>query len=221
MPGPAAPPEKSAKPPKNPGNAAPRLILTALSLIPKQKRGNILKHLLFGALFALAGFLVHLAPANAADMPNHVVRRSITIAAPPAKVWNIIQNFGDLTWFSAVKTSNADKGNAPGSVRHLDLGGPVLIEQLEKYNAKKMTYTYRITDDPGNVKVVPVSHYRSTITVKPAKDGGSTVIWVGHFSRGSADTNPPAGMDDAAAIKAVTGIYEGALADLKKKAESQ
>jgi uncharacterized protein YndB with AHSA1/START domain len=180
-----------------------------------------LKHLLFGALFGLAGLLAQAAPAGAAELPKHTLQRSITIAAPPAKVWAIIQNFGDLTWFSAVKTSNADKGNTPGSVRHLDLGGPVLIEQLEKYNASKMTYTYRITDDPGNVKVVPVSHYRSTITVKPAKGGGSTVVWVGHFSRGSADASPPAGMDDAAAIKAVTGIYEGALADLKKKAESQ
>lgn len=187
----------------------------------RSEKGNTLKHLLLGALFGLAGLLVPLVPAGATDLPKHTVQRSITIAAPPAKVWNIIQNFGDLTWFSAVKTSNADKANTPGSVRHLDLGGPVLIERLEKYNAAKMTYTYRITDDPGNVKVVPVSHYRSTITVKPAKGGGSTVIWVGHFSRGSADANPPAGMDDAAAIKAVTGIYEGALADLKKKAESQ
>ena len=180
-----------------------------------------MKHLFLGALFALAGFLAPLAPAHAADLPQHTIKRSITINAPPAKVWSISQNFGDLTWFSAVKTSNADKGNAPGSVRRLDLGGPVLIERLEKYNAEKMTYTYQITDDPGNVKVVPVSHYRSTITVKPAKGGGSTVVWVGHFRRGSADANPPAGMDDAAAIKAVTGIYEGALADLKKKAEAQ
>jgi hypothetical protein len=179
-----------------------------------------LKHLIFGVLLGLAGLVTHYQPAAAADLPKHTLRRSITINAPPAKVWGIIQNFGDLTWFSAVKTSSADKDNSPGSVRHLDLGGPVLIEQLEKYNAAKMTYTYRITDDPNNVKTVPVTHYRSTITVKPGKNGSSTVVWVGHFERGSAEANPPAGMDDAAAMKAVAGIYEGALADLKKKAEA-
>jgi len=47
------------------------------------------------------------------------------IAAPPAKVWGVIEQFSDLTWVPPVKSSTATQGNAVGSVRTLDLGGPM------------------------------------------------------------------------------------------------
>jgi hypothetical protein len=168
----------------------------------------------------MAGLLALTAASNAAAPTRHKVAKSVTIAAPPAKVWAIIRNFDDLTWVSVVKSSTATEASKPGSVRTLDLGGPKLVERLTKYNDQGMSYSYVITDDPANLKVVPAAHYRSAITVKATANGGSTVTWRGSFTRASPDANPPAGMDDASAVKAVTGIYTGGLADLKKKAEA-
>ncbi len=104
-------------------------------------------------------------------------------------------------------------------MRTLDLGGPKLIEQLTKYKPALMSYSYKITDDPANVKTLPVTKYRSTISVK--KSGtGSVVTWRGWFLRGDPSDTPAAGLDDAAAIKAVKGVYRGGLDKLKATAEA-
>jgi hypothetical protein len=158
------------------------------------------------------------APAQAAS-PELKVTQSVEIAAPPAKVWGVIKNFEDLTWHPAIKASSATDGSKAGSVRTLDLGGPKLVERLTKYDDAKMSYTYVFTDDPNNVKVVPVTGYQSTITVTKTAHG-SKVVWSGHFHRADPAAKPAAGQDDATATKAVTGIYRGGLDALKTKAES-
>ena len=175
----------------------------------------MLKNLVRGlALICLTVLAV--APASAAELK---VVKDVTIAASPDKVWAIIQNFSDLTWHPAVKSSSATDGNNKGSVRTLDLGGPKLIEQLVAYNATKMNYTYKITDDPANIKTMPVTKYTSTIAVKKGSGNTTVVTWSGKFLRADPSPTPAAGMDDAAATKAITGVYEGGLAGLKKKLE--
>ena len=173
---------------------------------------------LFLALGLAAILCVSAAPAQAA--PHELkVTESVEISAPPAKVWAIIKNFEDLTWHPAVKASSATDGSKVGSVRTLDLGGPKLVERLAKYNDARMTYSYVITDDPNNVKVVPVTDYKSTITVTKAGHG-TKVVWSGHFRRADPSAKPAEGQDDAAATKAITGIYRGGLDALKTKGES-
>jgi carbon monoxide dehydrogenase subunit G len=141
------------------------------------------------------------------------------IAAPPTKVWAIIQNFSDFTWVPPVKSSTATAGNTVGSVRTLDLGGPKLLERLKAYDAAGMTYTYAITEDPANIKTMPVTSYTSTITVKPS-GSGSRVVWVGSFRRADVSPKPAANMDDKTATTAIAGVYNAGLDGLKKKAES-
>ena len=58
------------------------------------------------------------------------------------------------------------------------------------------------------------------MTVKPNDQGGSIVLWNGGFYRGYPNNNPPPELNDQAAIKAVTGIYQSGLANLKKLAEA-
>ncbi len=145
--------------------------------------------------------------------------QSMDIAATPAKVWGIIENFGDLTWVPPVKSSTATEGNTVGSVRTLDLGGPKLMEQLVSYDPAKHSYTYKITDDAANKKTLPVSSYRSVISVMPGSGSGSKVTWTGNFERADTGTSPASGMDDASAKKAVAGVYKAGLDNLKKKAE--
>lgn len=143
--------------------------------------------------------------------------KTMEIAAPPAKVWSVIEQFSDMTWVPPVKSSTATQGNTVESVRTLDLGGPRLMEQLKAYDAKAMTYTYVITNDPANVKTLPVTDYMSTIIVKPAATG-SLVTWTGTFKRADQGDAPAANMDDKTAMGAIGGVYDAGLGGLKAKA---
>ena len=146
------------------------------------------------------------------------VVEKITIDAPPAAVWAQIKDFDALAkWHPAVEASPADKGNTEGSVRKLKLkGGGALEETLEKYDAEGMSYGYRAKDGGA----LPVTNYTSTIKV--SGDGGkSTVEWRGAFYRGFPNNDPPPDQNDEAAVKAVTGVYQSGLANLKKLVEKK
>ena len=58
-----------------------------------------------------------------------------------------------------------------------------------------------------------------TVAAGPAA-GESTVTWVGRFYR-TYKLNPPipAGQDDETALKFITGVYDGGLANMKKVLE--
>jgi len=161
--------------------------------------------------------LAAVAPAQAKAPVLHVTK-SVVIKAPAAKVWSIVHDFGKLTWVPAVKSSKADKGNHPGSVRHFDLGGPVLTEQLLHYNPKHMTYTYEIQHTANNMKILPVRDYVSTISVHRLGANETRLVWSGHFRRLDLSAHPKKGEDNATAIKAISGIYESGLANAAKLA---
>jgi carbon monoxide dehydrogenase subunit G len=148
------------------------------------------------------------------------VRESIEINAPPAKVWAVIGNFQDMSWLPPVSKTEGNKGNEIEATRRLTLStGATVDEELYKYDAEKMSYSYRITE--VDVKVLPVTNYSSTLTVSPAPDGkGSTVEWTGAFYRGFPNNDPPPELSDEAAVKAVSGLYRVGLEALKKKIES-
>lgn len=136
------------------------------------------------------------------------------IAAPPDKVWEVIGNFQDMSWHPAIAKTEGEGGNAPGAKRVLTLGnGGQIFEQLEKYDGAAHSLFYRI--DQVDPKVLPVTNYSSWISVAPAADGGSTVTWKGAFYRGYPNNDPPPGLDDAAAVEAVTGVYKAGLDHLK------
>jgi hypothetical protein len=143
--------------------------------------------------------------AQAADQVT--VTESVKLAAPPAKVWEKIGHFADLSWHPAIKASEASFADKPGSQRRLDLGGPILWEVLVIHDAAGRSYTYRILDNGSNQKVLPVSEYTSTILVKPA-GAGSEVVWTSSFE--------PVGNDAAAVQKAIAGVYRAGLDALVK-----
>ena len=163
-----------------------------------------------GAAFAL--------PAAAHGPTRQKVVETVTIAAPPAQVWALMGNFDALAkWHPAVASSPADKGNEVGSVRQIALkGGGSLTESLESYDAAAMKYSYRAKDGGA----LPVTNYTSTITVR-AEGSGSLVEWRGAFYRGFPNNDPPPDQNDEAALKAVTGVYQSGLANLKALAEKR
>ena len=155
------------------------------------------------------------APVLAAR-PELKVKEQIDIAAPPAKVWEVVGNFDNLGWHPVVGSTTLDKGtnNKKGAVRTVTTkDGAKLVEELVAYKAAAHSYTYRIIESP-----LPVSGYVSTLVIKPVK-GGSHVEWSSTFRR--KDEKPADGADDAGAKKAISGIYTSGLDALKKQLEAK
>lgn len=172
--------------------------------------------------FAIATLAVAFSPlaASAHGPVRQKVEQTVEIAAPPATVWARIGNFNDMTWVPIVTATEADKGNEVGSVRTLTLEGaeaPKIVEVLDKYDATKMSYKYRI--ESVDVKVLPVTNYAGTITVEETA-GGSLVEWKGAFYRGFPNNDPPPELNDEAALKAVEGLYRASLDALKAEIEA-
>jgi carbon monoxide dehydrogenase subunit G len=167
-------------------------------------------------VLALGAFVAW--PAQAHGPTRQKVVETITINAPAATVWARIKNFDALKdWHPAVATSPADKGNVEGSVRQVGLkGGGALVETLERYDDTAMRYSYRAKDGGA----LPVTNYTSTVSVS-GSGATSTVEWRGAFYRAYPNNDPPPEKNDEAAVKAVTGVYQSGLANLKKLVEGK
>ena len=168
--------------------------------------------------FAVVGAALVMPTAEAHGPTRQKVVETITINAPAAVVWAKIKNFDALKdWHPAVASSPTDKGNAEGSVRQVTLkDGGALVETLERYDDAQMRYSYRLKDGSA----LPVSNYTSTITVS-GEGNTATVEWRGAFYRGYPNNDPPPDKNDEAAVKAVAGVYQGGLANLKKLVEAR
>ena len=177
----------------------------------------IRRHVVRTLAACLAGAgLVPLAQAHGPTRQKVV--ETITINAPAAAVWARIKDFSALkNWHPAVAESAADKGNAEGSVRIVKLkGGGQLEETLEAHDDAQMKYSYRAK----NGGALPVTNYTSTLRVT-ASGNGSQVEWRGAFYRGFPNNDPPPDQNDEAAVRAVTGVYQSGLAQLKTLAEAK
>ncbi len=140
------------------------------------------------------------------------VELTVDIAAPADKVWARVANFHDMSWHPAVARTEGQGGNEVGASRVLTLkgeGDPTIAEQLTRYSAEGMSYSYKITQ--VDVKVLPV--------ITADGEGKSKVQWRGAFYRGFPNNDPPPELNDQAAITAVTGVYKGGLDALKAEME--
>ena len=117
------------------------------------------------------------------------------------QVWQMIGQFNALPdWHPAVDKSELTE---EGQTRKLSLaGGGTIIEKLEKLDDNSKTYTYSIVDS-----LLPVKNYTSTIKVTGSGDS-ATVEWSSEFDA--------AGMPENDAMKAIQGVYEEGLNNLKK-----
>lgn len=143
------------------------------------------------------------------------------INAPAAKVWSLIADFCSISkWHPGVAKCESEGGNKVGALRTVTIGkadGPKIIEELQIYDAAKMTYKYKIKKT--DVSVLPVATYAAFVTVTDNGDGTSTAEWKSGFYRSWGKNNPPPEQNDEAALKAVSTAYEAGLANLKKLAE--
>lgn len=174
---------------------------------------------LFARLMAALALLIGpAAPALAHGPTPQKAEEKIAIAAPPAKVWAALKDFGDVSWNPAVTKVEASGGNAAGATRTITLKTGKLVEGLDEYNDKEMSYGYRLSTE--NLEALPVSFYSATIAVTPAGEG-SEVTWIGRFYRGDTGNFPPENLNDEAAVKAMTGFMQEGLKGLKAKVEGK
>ncbi|MGB8857212.1 MAG: SRPBCC family protein [Burkholderiales bacterium] len=168
---------------------------------------------------ALAVLLLSLSAFAFAHGPSRQkVVENVTIKAAPDAVWAKVKDFAKLQdWHPAVESSTATDGSKVGSVRTLSLkGGGKVVETLEGFSEEDKKFNYRAKDGGA----LPVSNYTSTLTVKAGEaPGTSTVEWRGAFYRAYPNNNPPPEQNDEAAVKAITGVYQTGLANLKKSLE--
>lgn len=170
-------------------------------------------------LFALLAIAMLPLTAAAHGPSPQKVEKSVTIKAEPAKVWALIKDFGNMQkWHPAVASTKLEK-KGDDTYRLLTLkDGGTIYEKLRGADDADMKLKYEIVEGS-----LPVADYNSFITVKAGPGAGeTTVTWVGRFYR-VYKLNPPipAGQDDESAVKAVTGIYDSGLANLKKVAEGK
>lgn len=142
--------------------------------------------------------------------------------ATPDEVWAVIGKFDDMSWHPAIASTeitgdgSTDQPEKSERVLHLkaDAGDPTITEVLAKWQPEKRCYAYRI--EKVEVSVLPVTNYASTLCVKD-EGGKALVSWKGGFYRGYPNNDPPADQNDEAAIKAVTGVYQGGLDALAER----
>ncbi|HEY3784024.1 MAG TPA: SRPBCC family protein [Steroidobacteraceae bacterium] len=168
---------------------------------------------------AFAGSLLAMVltlPGFAAPPKTLKVIKSVDVQAPVDKAWAAIKDFDSLDkWHPGFSKDTLLKGtnNKPGAVRQLTVkDGPSFTEELLEFDAAHHSYRYRIVESP-----LPIDHYVSRISVKAGPNGTSRVTWSGTFKRKNTSDNPPEAENDAGAVKLVTGVYEGGLANLKKQ----
>ena len=151
------------------------------------------------------------------------VTKEVVVEASAAEVWAIIENFCAIPdWHPAVHSAECDasKGTEIGATRVLTIGeqgGPEIHEELQKFDAEKMMMKYKISKTDN--AVLPVTTYSAFLSVAANDDGSSTVKWRGGFYRAYPNNDPPENLNDAAAVTAVTGVYDAGLASIKAIAE--
>jgi len=163
---------------------------------------------------AFAMFLAAAGSAQAAALVLHV-KKSATIAAPAAKVWETVKNFNALnTWHPAVASDEIVSGtnNVAGAVRLLTLkGGGTIKEKLLAFDESGHRFRYSIVEG-----VLPVSHYTSSLVVTSLANDKTLVTWSGSFKRKDPSDTPADSGSDKAATDAISGVYQSGLDNLQK-----
>ena len=134
------------------------------------------------------------------------VKVSETIAAPAAKVWELLGDFGGVTkWGGSMLQSCRVEGEGVGAVRRIGLpGGLEIAERCEAYDAAKRSFSYAIIGKSP----IPIKNYVSVCSVVETGADACRVDWSGTFE--------PDGVAEDQAQGMVRGIYTGGIAGVKK-----
>jgi mxaD protein len=169
--------------------------------------------------FVLIGVAALVAlPVSAHGPTPQKVVETVEIAAPVARVWETVKDFGSVAqWNPALKASESAGGNQPGEKRTLTFAnGEKLVEELDTYDPAGYEYNYRMGQP--NLDALPVSSYSVVFKLAPAGEG-TKVEWKSRLYRGDTGNEPPEHLTDEAAVKAMTAFFQTGLQHLKATVE--
>lgn len=134
------------------------------------------------------------------------VKVSESVAAPAAKVWELLGDFGGVAkWGGTMLQSCTVKGSGVGAVRTIGLpGGMSIEERCEAYDAARRVLTYSIVGKSP----LPLRGYVSSCRVVETGPNECRVDWEGRFE--------PEGVPEEQAQGMVRGIYTGGIAGVRK-----
>lgn len=171
-------------------------------------------------LVAVVCFVSGFSPTKAHGPTPQKAEESVTIAASPETVWTLAGDFGGIgAWHPLVKEVKASGGNTPGGERTFVLEKGEISDSLDEYDAAGRSYGYRLAKE--NVEALPVSFYTATFTVRDVDGGKSQVVWSARFYRGDTSNFPGDGLDDDAAVAAMTDFFRRGLDGLRSKVEGK
>ncbi|MCZ0961985.1 SRPBCC family protein [Paracoccus benzoatiresistens] len=166
---------------------------------------------------AAAAVLAFAVGAEAHGPARLKTEQTVVLDATPDEVWQVIGKFDDMSWHPYFASTEITPAGAPADVPEestrilhvkADSGDPIVTEKLMSLDLGKRQYKYMITDVA--VEVLPVTNYSSTLQVKD-KEGKAEVVWKGGFYRGYPNNDPPAELNDDAAMAAVNDVYKAGL----------
>lgn len=131
------------------------------------------------------------------------VSEAAKLYVPAGRVWEILGDFVRIDrWHPGVQEATAGSDGTL-RLRTLDIGAddPV-VERLEDFDEKGMTYSYRLISGP-----LPVRDYTARIRVKKDNEESCTVEWHGQFA--------PDGVSADEAVEAVQSVYRQGLEHLR------
>jgi len=134
------------------------------------------------------------------------VKVSEPVAAPAAKVWELLGDFGGVAkWGGGMLESCTVEGSGVGAVRTIGLpGGGSIQERCEAYDAAGRALTYSIIGKSP----IPIRKYVSTCRVVATGPNACRVDWEGRFE--------PDGLTEDQAQDLVRGIYTGGIRAVRK-----
>lgn len=166
------------------------------------------------ALFVLPGLALAHGPTR------QKASETVEIDASPEQVWAVLGAFGDMSWHPRVAMTDSPSGSEAGAIRTLGYTtGGTMDEELSRIDPEKMTFSTFIGH--VDVDVLPATNYSSNVSVKPLDDGArSEVTWRAAFYRGYPNNDPPAELNDEAAVTGVSAFIREGLDNLKAVVEA-
>jgi hypothetical protein len=134
------------------------------------------------------------------------VEVSESVAAPAAKVWALLRDFGGIAkWAGPMLQNVAVEGSGVGAVRRAGLpGGLSLSERLEAFDDRARELSYSIVEKSP----IPVKNYLATMKVVESGPNACRLDWSSSFE--------PDGATEEQAQKMIRGVYTNGIAGIRK-----
>ncbi len=108
-----------------------------------------------------------------------IVTRNFNV--PAEKVWNVLEDFGNMGWLNMADISIEVIGEGIGMVRRVSLNGQYIDERLESMDKQAGLLTYSIEE----CELFPFKNYLAQMTVEKINEFECKMTWMSDFEEGN------------------------------------